>query len=419
MLRRFTFSLCVMVLAWFALACGGGGERRPESAPQDGSAGQTQAAEADAAQEANPKAEKGREHSQYASWVAVIEAKAQDDVDEKIRAYEKRVKQCRESFEAAKQAFDTSMIEGVKFSKKKAARAKLIESIANFNAAIAARPGAAPSPTIPAMEINRLSEGDFGRLDIGMKAFQIIDDNNALMKLGGKIIWVVESTSGMVNGENYRMAGLYECIGTRQYKTPIGTSNTVHAIRARSEIYIRSPKFAIPIFDGPKLADADIPEPTRPAVMPPAGAWASDWKSVGDVRVRVAGVAFVKATLVDKLGDREPSPKRQFVAWIEVQNLSKENRVYRRWQPTSDGECTAYESQSVGLDGPKWPNGLKLDYVSEFEQTMTPGGNSVIELIAFDEPVSDAKVITLKLSAARVGEKGFYTFPIPVSEWRK
>lgn len=61
---------------------------------------------------------------------------------------------------------------------------------------------------------------------------QIIDQDNALIRMGDDTVWFVRPTAGMLDGKGYAMSECVWASGTRQYKTPLGTTKTVLVLEA-------------------------------------------------------------------------------------------------------------------------------------------------------------------------------------------
>jgi hypothetical protein len=85
--------------------------------------------------------------------------------------------------------------------------------------------------------------GDVGKLDTGMKIFQIIDDNNALVEIYPhdtmaylkypEIVWLKMPTKGDVDGKEYSTSNLkLEVIGTKKYEATLG-SRTVFVLKIK------------------------------------------------------------------------------------------------------------------------------------------------------------------------------------------
>ncbi|MBN9522305.1 hypothetical protein J0H58_27940 [bacterium] len=136
------------------------------------------------------------------------------------------------------------------------------------------------------------------------------------------------------------------------------------------------------------------------------------------MRVRVRSVAYRQVLLVDRRR-RFPSPEEYFVVWVEIENLSPSATfTYRRWQPTTTGECTLrYQSRNT-VPYAIYPAGAGREWATEFTQELTPGGPPVVEALAFGRPdTGELGNLTLTLDATRVGKTGLFSFTIPKSVW--
>jgi hypothetical protein len=161
------------------------------------------------------------------------------------------------------------------------------------------------------------------------------------------------------------------------------------------------------------------PERAPSPFPPPAGSWVSAWEKAGDVRIRVAGVALTKVPL-EARKRKFLSPEPYFVVWVEVENTSKTDRTYRRWQPVTTGECTLRYASGAAVGYPIYPPESGREWFTEFAQPLPAGAPPLLESLAFSrpEPSSDGP-LTLTLDAARAGGTGRVAIEIPHAVWAR
>lgn len=173
------------------------------------------------------------------------------------------------------------------------------------------------------------------------------------------------------------------------------------------------------------------PKPPEPAPMtppqrapspfpPPAGSWESEWVKAGDVRVRVAGVAETKVPL-ELRKKKFLSPTPYFVVWVEVENTSKTDHKYNRWQPVTTGECTLrYATDAVIGYAAYDPPEASRERFTEFTQPLPAGGPPLLESLVFTRPdPATLGPLTLTLDATRAGGTGRARLEIPHAVWAR
>ena len=106
----------------------------------------------------------------------------------------------------------------------------------------------------PSLDLSALKAGDLGVMPVGeyllggekmtkptgWKVLQVLDKQSVLLthldgfykELNGETFWMeAMDTRNMVDGRTYTFDGIFECQGTRTYKTPIGATRTVFVLR--------------------------------------------------------------------------------------------------------------------------------------------------------------------------------------------
>ena len=171
----------------------------------------------------------------------------------------------------------------------------------------------------------------------------------------------------------------------------------------------------------PKVPPGQVGKRQRPAspFPPPSGSWESEWVKIGDVRVRVCGVAVAQVP-VERRKQESMSKDRYFVVWLDIENTSATAHTYRRWQPVLTGECTLKYANGAVIPYAIYPPETGRLWFAEFNQPIPPGGPPVLESLAFARPdVNTPGDLTLTLDASRVGGTGRYTFTIPHAVWAR
>jgi len=174
-----------------------------------------------------------------------------------------------------------------------------------------------------------------------------------------------------------------------------------------------------PVPKQPDPAPKSLPERTPSPFPPPAGSWESEWVKAGDVRVRVVGVAESKVPL--ELRKRKfLSEETYFVVWVEVENTSKTNHTYRRWQPVATGECTLRYATDAVVGYAAYPTDTSREWFTEFAQPLPAGGPPVLESLVFTRPApATGGPLTLTLDATRAGGTGLPKVEISHAVWAR
>ncbi|HYH68199.1 MAG TPA: hypothetical protein VD866_26130 [Urbifossiella sp.] len=180
-----------------------------------------------------------------------------------------------------------------------------------------------------------------------------------------------------------------------------------------------APKTPEPAPKPPDPAPKSPPERTPSPFPPPAGSWESEWVKAGDVRVRVVGVAESKVPL-ELRKKKLLSPEAYFVVWVEVENTSKTDHKYNRWQPVTTGECTLRYATGAALMYAIYPTDTSRERFTEFTQPLPAGGPPVLESLVFTRPDPAADgLLTLTLDATRAGGTGLAKIEIPHAVWAR
>lgn len=333
-------------------------------------------------------------------------------------AWEEGIRDAKALAVVKREAFEKLRAEKAPFSKQKQAREAAVAAVAQLHKRQAAPP-TPPQPVVKTLNLLDVREGMVGKLKLQqVEVLQVVGPNDfiAFVDVLGtpndKYVWVQKSTRGLANKDTVRLTGLVEGVGTKTYKTAIGGANTVHAVRIHDDVAIPA---AQPIPPQPAEPFAELPPARRePVVMPPGRA--GDWKQVGQVKVRVASVAYAPPPLVDRNGDAQAGAAKAALVWVEVRNESPQPRTYRRYQQGSI--CNLLDRARVSHPAPVFPAGQQLDDATPLSQVI-PAGGSVVHLVVFQRAAAPAEELTLVLDAARVGEAGEFSLRIPAAAWSR
>ncbi|HJZ54324.1 MAG TPA: hypothetical protein VKE74_05175, partial [Gemmataceae bacterium] len=128
-----------------------------------------------------------------------------------------------------------------------------------------------------------------------------------------------------------------------------------------------------PLTKPPELVVAPSPRYVHP--FPPQGAWLSDWSRIGEVEVRIRGVAVTRVALIDDRGKVSESIEPRLVVWIEIRNVSvAKPREYRRWQSAFNDYCSLTDRDGLPVPTASLGPGKAIHARSEYTQPLPPGG---------------------------------------------
>lgn len=141
------------------------------------------------------------------------------------------------------------------------------------------------------------------------------------------------------------------------------------------------------------------------------------WVRRGDVQTRVLAVRVFKPTLTNDAGDMFPAPDPACVVWVETQNLTAARLSLRRWLNPVNEFATLSVVGGDKVAVAKFGRGARIGDQLEGEHKLIPGGPSVVDLLAFEHPLTD-KPLLLQLTGSHVGEGGTFNHPIPLEMWK-
>lgn len=139
----------------------------------------------------------------------------------KERAVEKYKRLVRDKAGYSKQVEAKRSIEGVE---------KYIENLKNGKVKIKS------NVREPLLQFSALkATGDFGMIGEGIVVVQVIDKKTAIIRMMDRrkkdLYWIELDTSDVVDGKEYWLKGLVECVGTKRYTTVTGATHTVQHLR--------------------------------------------------------------------------------------------------------------------------------------------------------------------------------------------
>jgi hypothetical protein len=176
-----------------------------------------------------------------------------------------------------------------------------------------------------------------------------------------------------------------------------------------------TPMPAIPEQDASQIA----PVPREVLWKIPVTGYTSDWQKVGDVHVRVGGLAITKAHFIDSKANTVESPSPFLVAIVEVRKGdAKKSQTLLSWTYFRTHYAAIFMKDDKELRPGEVPAGSKLQSKLE-KQTIPDDGTPVRDILLFSVPADDAGELNLRLDAERCGEKGDIWFKIPPLAWKK
>ena len=166
------------------------------------------------------------------------------------------------------------------------------------------------------------------------------------------------------------------------------------------------------------IAIAPEPRAVRPLLAVPLG-YASEWEKLGDVEVRVAGVAIKRVPITNADNREVDSPVAVLTIWIEVRTQVKTRTVeLLRWQDSLGQYCQLTTRNNTLDRGPLGP-GATLRTGLPYKQLVVPDGTPRVDVLVFSSPPEEAGELRLTLEGERVGEIEKIRLTIPASAWKK
>jgi hypothetical protein len=159
------------------------------------------------------------------------------------------------------------------------------------------------------------------------------------------------------------------------------------------------------------------PSPHRATLNRAPTSEPSQWVRRGDVQTRVLAVRVFKPALTNDAGDIFRASDPTCVIWVETQNLTAARLSLRRWLNPVNEFATLSVVGGEKVSAAKFGRGARIGDQLEGEHKLTPGGPSVVDLLAFEHPFTD-KPLLLRLNGSHVGEGGTFDHPIPVEMWK-
>jgi hypothetical protein len=139
--------------------------------------------------------------------------------------------------------------------------------------------------------------------------------------------------------------------------------------------------------------------------------FASPWIQCGGVRTRVIGVAVLTPILTNDTRQDFTAPGPALLIWVEAQSLTATGVALRRWQNPLNEFAILTDGKGVRIKAAKFPPGSRVGGQLEGAHSLTPGGPSVIDVLAFEVPADQP--LRLELAAAHVAETGAFVHGIP------
>lgn len=82
---------------------------------------------------------------------------------------------------------------------------------------------------VPSIKLEPVS---FGEFKTPVEITQVVDADNCIAKLGEATFWIEGMpTAGIVDGGSYRLGHVFSYAGTKQYRTVLGATRTIHRVR--------------------------------------------------------------------------------------------------------------------------------------------------------------------------------------------
>jgi|GEM_PF-5091750 len=170
------------------------------------------------------------------------------------------------------------------------------------------------------------------------------------------------------------------------------------------------------LIDQPAVELSIAPVPRRAVRNRPPTCTPTEWVRNERVQTRVLGARVVKPYLTNDAGDEFSAVEPVLVIWVETQNLTASQVSLRRWlNPVTEDASLWVSGERVPTA--KIPSGTRILDQLVGEHTLSPGGPSAVDLLAFHRPKSD-KSLLLQLVGSHVGEAGVFKHHIPFEMWK-
>ncbi len=170
------------------------------------------------------------------------------------------------------------------------------------------------------------------------------------------------------------------------------------------------------------IAIAPEPRVVNTTFLPPQGSFkAEDWKVLGDVEVRVAGVDIRRVPLRDMNQLPRMSATPVLTLWIEVRTTNATRKItLTRWQDPLGESCSLATNALVPIDRAILPAGCSLDTGLESRQLIVANAPPRVQVVIFNEPPDGATSVRLTLKGDAVGEpEKEVKLSIPKEAWEK
>jgi hypothetical protein len=191
------------------------------------------------------------------------------------------------------------------------------------------------------------------------------------------------------------------------------------------------PKVTIPKPTVPAKPEIPIPSEIAVAPMPREYHWevpllsgySSDWKKVGAVDVRVAGLSVTKVPIIDPKECVTGSELPMLVVILEVRmNTPNKKRNLLSWRSSlrinSSSESVIFLPEDKALPLGRLTGGKFHTGIPDRQQ-IPDDGTAVRDILLFSVPADDAGKLSLRLDAQRCGESGDIWFELPALSWKK
>jgi hypothetical protein len=198
-------------------------------------------------------------------------------------------------------------------------------------------------------------------------------------------------------------------------------NDTKYTTFARAEI--------LKTLSAPVVVKSPDPAPSTTAVapdprvvdrsLPPAGSFEpTEWKRLGAIETRVAGVKLAPAPMRDRSGREFLTPEPVLRVWVECRSVLPAKNELRRW-------VSALEP--VRLSGPpgtaiermKTISGADVEGELRGGHRLVPGGDPVRDVVLFNPPGPKAGDLVLTLNGAHLGESGTMMHTIRAEWWQR
>jgi hypothetical protein len=239
----------------------------------------------------------------------------------------------------------------------------------------------------------------------------------------------VEPDIGSVPSEDFPVKTGPSKIGpaetsTKTETTPSAKKETTPTAKTETTPSTKKETTAEPKTDVTQALDTNAmaiaPVPHEVLWKLPLTGYQSEWKTSGEVAIRIGGLAVAKAPLIDGKNNLVESQTPYLVAVIDVRmNDSKEKRTLLPWTYFNDFYSAMFMKNDKQIPNGRIPPGSKLRNKTADKQVIPADGSYVHDILLFAVPGDDAGELNLRLEAERVGEKGDIWFKIPALAWKK